>query len=163
MAPRVISPEIRFRRYFVERPCDECWPWTGRTVWRGYGQFSLWPSRIPGGNIRAHRYAWILRNGEIPDGLFVCHRCDNPPCVNPDHLFLGTHQDNMDDMDKKGRRALAPRGQSHYASKLSEDDVRVIRQMLRDGHSAASVATGFGVASSVISEIKTGKAWKSVA
>lgn len=88
----------RFWEKVVTSP-DSCWLWTGAQSPRGYGAFVV--SR---GDVRtASRVSWELVNGPIPDGLWVLHRCDNPPCVNPDHLFLGTHQDNMDDMAQKGR------------------------------------------------------------
>lgn len=81
---------------------DGCWLYMGFRKWDGYG----WLARKRNGKssyLTAHRYAWILTNGEVPDGLHVLHRCDNPPCCNPAHLFLGTHQDNMADKARKGR------------------------------------------------------------
>jgi hypothetical protein len=78
-----------------------CWIWIGSTDTKGYGQ--LWKE---GTQAQAHRVSWELANGLILGGLFVCHHCDNPPCVNPAHLFLGTNQDNMDDMTAKGRKLL---------------------------------------------------------
>jgi hypothetical protein len=77
---------------------DVCWNWKGSTT-RGYGTFKPTGSKIA----YAHRYMWELLNGPIPEGLLVCHRCDNPTCVNPDHLFLGTKKDNVVDMYSKGR------------------------------------------------------------
>lgn len=82
---------------FVEKT-DSCWLWTGAKHPKGYGIFHL-RGRTP----RAHVLSWILHHGPVPRGLCVLHRCDNPPCVNPDHLFLGTPQDNTDDMTRKGR------------------------------------------------------------
>lgn len=81
----------------------ECWNWMLSTDQRGYGQVGFSPSQKTHHTYATHRLAWILANGEINDGLFVLHKCDNPRCVRPDHLFLGTHQDNMDDMVKKDR------------------------------------------------------------
>jgi|SRR3990167_10773979 len=78
-----------------------CWKWTRHTLAHGYGQV-----RYQGRLQQAHRVAWILSHGLIPDGLFVCHHCDNPPCIKPDHLFLGTHTDNMRDCSQKGRFTL---------------------------------------------------------
>lgn len=77
---------------------DSCWIWKAARRPDNYGQF-----KFRGQMMNANRVSWILHNGEIPDGLLVCHRCDNPPCINPDHLFLGSHQDNRTDAVKKGR------------------------------------------------------------
>lgn len=81
------------------RKSDGCWEWTRATTTHGYGKFSVATAVWD----RAHRVAWKLTNGPIPDGMFVCHHCDNPLCVRPDHLFLGTHGDNMRDASTKGR------------------------------------------------------------
>lgn len=91
------SAEERFWRY-VDKT-DECWTWTGGRINGGYGCFSVDGET----NVAAHRFSYQLHNGEIPAGLVVCHRCDNPPCVRPDHLFLGTQLDNVRDMFSKGR------------------------------------------------------------
>ena len=82
-----------------KRGNDECWPWMGATSGRGYGRFSN--KAIPENG--SHRIAWMMSFGQIPAGLFVCHRCDNPSCCNPSHLFLGTAKENTQDMVKKGR------------------------------------------------------------
>jgi hypothetical protein len=83
----------------------ECWEWTRKKA-RGYGRFDVrgWP-------VYAHRIAWVIAFGVIPDGLYVCHSCDNPPCVNPAHLFLGTAKDNMQDKVRKGRHRWGCRAQ----------------------------------------------------
>ena len=97
------TPEDAFRMY-VEREGD-CHVWTGTRYANGYGRV-----KRDGKAIRAHRYAWERENGPIPDGMVVRHKCDNPPCVNPDHLEVGTHQDNVDDMIARGRAAWQKAG-----------------------------------------------------
>src|ERR1700761_415443 len=104
-----------------------CWVWTGSTVVGGYGQF--WLGKQEG----THRLAWRLLRGEISNRLHVLHRCDNTICVNAqDHLFLGTHQQNMEDRDRKGRRN-APRGASHANATLTDADVESIRLLRAQG------------------------------
>lgn len=100
-----------------------------------------------------HRVSWVLNNGEIPTGLHVCHQCDNPPCINPDHLFLGTMADNMRDMANKGR---AKRGEQHHWVKLTEKDVLAIRKMsgLR-----IEIAKKFNVCPANITAIKKRRSW----
>lgn len=91
--------EERFWRFVAPMMDDRgCWEWTGQIGDTGYPKM---------GPHYAHRLSWVMNNGMIPKGLFVCHHCDNPPCVNPKHLFLGTHRDNMQDMVAKGRSKLA--------------------------------------------------------
>lgn len=91
---------------------EECWTWTGARNRVGYGLF--W-GRIEKRWLRAHRVSWEMANGPIPDGLFICHHCDNPPCVNPGHLFLGTQKDNMADCAAKGRVVSnLPAGDDHW-------------------------------------------------
>ena len=105
----------------VQRSVLDCWLWTGSKV-RGYGRFGFRSK-----DQLAHRVSWILTHGEIPDGLLVLHRCDVKACIRPSHLFLGTQQDNMDDMVFK-QRQNAPRGERSGQAKLTEKDVQSIRE-----------------------------------
>jgi hypothetical protein len=89
----------RFETYALKGGPDDCWPWTGQIGENGYGKVKNSPEHV-----QAHRLAWAVHHGTIPKGLFVLHRCDNPPCCNPRHLFLGTHLDNMRDMREKQRQ-----------------------------------------------------------
>lgn len=112
------DPALAARRFWARVDAsagpDECWPWQGPVRSKGYGVWTLFTGpaarRVPQ---VASRIAWELAHGAIPDGLWVLHHCDNPPCVNPRHLFLGTHQDNEDDKTAKGRR---PAGPTHWRS-----------------------------------------------
>jgi endogenous inhibitor of DNA gyrase (YacG/DUF329 family) len=124
--PRPAVP--RFWRYVdkngpipAQRPdLGPCWVWTGSTAGGGYGQFSV-GGRTAHRFIPAHRYCWELHNGPIPAGLWGLHKCDNPPCVRPEHLFIGTCKDNVDDMIRKGRqRNKGTRKKSHANTQLAE-------------------------------------------
>lgn len=129
----------------------------------GYGMLR-WARRDGGDgqNWRAHRMAWVKAYGPIPDGMFVCHRCDNPPCVNPDHLFLGTPGDNSRDRDRKGRH-VALRGESNGSSKLNDDAVRAIRaRYAAGGVSQRALADEFGVDRVAVGFVVNGKTWRHV-
>lgn len=137
-----------------------CWNWT-RPLFKGYG-FATDPMR-QNHSIRAHRLAWISRNGPIPDGLCVLHRCDNRRCVNPEHLFLGTRGDNNRDMTAKGRQ-VSPRGEANPQAKLTEEDVREIRGLHRIGGLKQETIAGlFGISQHRVSDILRGVGWNHVA
>lgn len=134
----------------------ECWKWTGMTV-VGYGTL-----RVNARPTKAHRFSWELHNGPIPDGLFVCHHCDNPACVRPSHLFLGTHSDNMRDMRAKGRagHSVLGLGPDNMNTKLTPDQVRTIRRELREGTSTpAEQCRRYGVEFGTIRAIRRGVTW----
>jgi hypothetical protein len=135
---------------------DACWPWTGCCSEKGYGQIGAGGSARTA--LRAHRVAWELAAGEpVPDGLCVLHNCDNPPCVNPDHLWLGTNDDNVRDRNEKGRRA---RGESLSHTKLNPEAVKVIRFM-RGRASCLLLGRLHAVHHTSISGIWLEKTWRS--
>lgn len=135
-----------------------CWPWTRYKDPNGYGFLSFMARREG-----AHRVAYTIGVGEIPSGLLVCHRCDNPPCCNPAHLFVGTIADNGRDALSKGRcRWGVLRGSDNRHAKLSDSDVRSIRALCAQGHTQISVGRRFGVRQSCVSEIVRGKRWTHV-
>lgn len=138
---------------------DECWPWTAAINWKGYGRFkTLLRSGVPG-HERAHRVAWSLCKGEIPDGSLVLHRCDNPACCNPNHLFLGTTQDNINDKINKNRQL---RGEQIAQAKLNSATIIKIRECLCLGVSQSVIATKFAVSQATVSNIKRKTVWNHV-
>lgn len=149
----------RTRRSLEDRLWDkvdktgEHWLWTGHLAATGYGQISR--GGRGEGLVTTHRAAWEVSCGPIPEGLFVLHRCDIRPCCRPDHLFLGTAKDNSQDMVSKGR-GVAYRGVSHAQHKLTDDQVREIRQRVRAGEKQTVVARDFGVSSAFVSQLVRG-------
>ena len=133
-----------------------CWNWTAALAGKGYGQMKLPKQRKQG---YAHRLSYMIHKGEIPNGKYVCHTCDNPKCVNPDHLFLGTSKDNQQDMKSKGRHLYGERNTEH---KLTEDAVRKIKQLVSDGISQSKIADMFGIQQMTVSRIKRGQRWSHV-
>lgn len=110
----------------------------------------------------AHRVSYEMNVGKIPDGLHVCHTCDNPKCVNPNHLFLGTHTDNMRDMFAKGRCVRNQKGSLNNASKLTEEDVVAIKYMRKNGFKLRVIAEKYGVSLTTISAVMCKQNWSSV-
>lgn len=141
------------------RAPDECWPWTGSRTEGGYGR-----SMVGGGRWRAaHRVAWTLQRGPIPARMEVCHRCDNPPCVNVDHLFVGTRKENSDDMDRKGRRVVNnTKGSKRWNSLLTEDIVRDARRRAALGESRMALAVEYGVSVLTLYSVIAGRSWRHV-
>lgn len=150
---RAITP-IKVRFWRQVKKTTKCWEWTGQRQGRGYGFFfpdGTAKGRKVHGGTTAHRMAWRLQRGEIPRGLLVCHKCDNKLCVRPAHLFLGTHQDNLFDMFRKG-------GLDRF--KLTVSHVDKIRRRHSAGEGAESLSKSFGVARITIRNLIDGETWK---
>lgn len=131
----------------------ECWPWLGMPSPKGYGTFKLHKA------YRAHRVALCLTGVSIPKGMQVCHRCDNPICCNPAHLFVGTNQDNRNDCVQKGRQQ---HGERHCCAKLTVEDVRFIRQPVKNGKGTTALGRIYNVNEATIRDVVTQKTWKGV-
>ena len=143
---------------------DTCWIWTAGSRGYGYGAFKFGNKTVD-----SHRVSYILFKGEIPSGIFVCHTCDNPKCVNPDHLWLGTHSDNMKDAYNKGRLNIPTtsrfkKGHKAVNRKLTDEQVKEIKHILKTATklSLNDIAELFNVKRTVISDIKRGKAYFNV-
>lgn len=136
---------------------DACWLWEASTTTRGYGQIS----RDSDGNmIKAHRASYIMAYGEISEGLQVCHSCDIPTCVRPDHLFLGTCADNLKDRNNKNRQA---KGEVLGSSKLKEKDINTIRETYSLGSKTMQeIALDYGVCNATVWNVINNKTWKHV-
>lgn len=135
-----------------------CIEWQGSCTSAGYGQTSL-----DGKHWYTHRLAYTLAFGDIPSGLMVRHMCENRKCGNPDHLRLGTNQENMQDrLDSGHKRAVTFGGENHHNSKLTEDRVVELRNRLRTGETAAQISQDFGVSVSAIGRAATGITWADV-
>ena len=143
----------------LERDLDivvgQCWE---HRVKRPHGYSRVW---LYGQELLAHRVAYAVWRGPIPDGLYVLHNCDNRPCCNPSHLFLGTHQDNMDDMYGKGRGKKAS-GEKLPQTKLSESKVLQIKTLIRDGFKNPEIGRQFDVSTATIHNIRHNKVWKHI-
>lgn len=141
-------PEVRFQASFMPEPNSGCWLWIGSASPNGYGALV-----VRGKKTKAHRYSWMLHNGNIPDGMWVLHKCDVPACVNPEHLFLGSCADNVSDRDAKGRQAS---GERNGSAKLAPQQVDEIRKSVLSQRKLAKI---YGVSFGAISKIKTGRYW----
>ncbi len=140
-----------------------CWEWNGGICRSGYGTFRALFGDI-GYTYSAHRIAYFLKYGPIPDGLLVCHKCDNRSCCNPDHLFLGNHSKNAKDMVSKGRWG-GPTGitGTHKGAKLKADQIIEIRRRYSEGRlSQSALASEYMVHQTVIGDILNRKTWKEV-
>jgi hypothetical protein len=153
---------IRFWKYVHKT--DDCWLWTGKSLTDfGYGLINM------GGKYgkieRAHRVSWLIHYGPIPDGMFVCHQCDNPLCVRPDHLFLGTPADNNHDMQRKGRydRVKRAKGERHWNASLTNEQVIAIREeYARGGITQLALASKYSITVQNINRIVHRQVWKHI-
>jgi HNH endonuclease len=149
----------RFWEYIKKGEVDECWEWQGaKDTSTGYGVIGSGRQGIKGRTQRIHRVSWKIHFGD-PGDQYVLHKCDNRPCGNPHHLFLGTHQDNMKDRDQKGRGLM---GEQANQAKLTEREVKEIKIRLANRESHRNIAKLYKVSPSIICRINTGKAWKHV-
>ena len=156
-------PVVRFEESYMPEPNSGCWLWLGSVWGNGYGRI-----KINGECKKASRASWEIHNGAIPTGMYVCHRCDNPACVNPDHLFLGTPKDNIADCIKKGRlpnnsgnkvfrENMGRPGEKNRFAKLTESQVISIR---KDGRRYVEISKDYGITPECVSQIVNRKTWK---
>jgi hypothetical protein len=146
--------KARFEAKFCHGRRDRCWPWLGATFQDGYGQFWIAPKLA-----RAHRISYLIFKGLIPKGKYVLHSCDNPICVNPHHLFLGTHDSNMEDCRKKGRMA---KGEQNGRAVLTQQSIIQIFELQEKGWGCYKLARKFRVSHMAIRSVLLGITWKHV-
>lgn len=154
----VLNPEGFWAKVDRSGGPEACWPWTAGLS-KGYGEVSSDPP------LQAHRVAFALATGTVqPKGMHICHSCDNPPCCNPAHLWLGTPGQNARDAIRKGRRCYdaAPRGSSHGNAKLSEAEVAAILRAVASGETHKALGRRFGVSRVTVQDIARGRTWRHV-
>ena len=143
----------RFNAKWVLNKANGCWEWTGATADKGYGSIKIPKQRR---QIPAHRLSYLIHKGEIPEGKCVLHKCDNPRCVNPEHLFTGTKLDNAQDMVSKMRHCF---GEKQWMHKLSEADARKVLELVAQGVKQTRIAQMLGIGPMQVSRIKRGHRW----
>ena len=155
-ARALLDPAFQRRYWAKTQKSDGCWTWTGSKTGSGYGDIRFKGART--GRIYAHRAAWLLAHGgTIPDGLDVCHHCDNRTCVNPKHLFVGTRAANVHDCIRKDRHA---RGERHGRAVLTARQVRTILARLAGGETHRSIAQDYSVRRETVTKISAGHRWR---
>lgn len=156
--PKPLCEQKTIARFWSKvRKTDKCWIWVGQMQPPSfkYGRFML--KKRP---LFAHRVSWEINNGPIPEGLYVLHSCDNPPCVNPSHLSVGTKKENSRQMVERGRgRHQIYRGEDHPNSKLSEENISDIRRLASDGMAKKEIGMRFGVSDTMVGYIVRRKSW----
>jgi len=152
---RILCNSENYEKQFMEKvvKTDTCWIWKASKSDRGYGNYKTKDLKI----MRAHRASYEIYKGIIPNGMLVCHTCDNPSCVNPDHLFLGTPKDNMDDMKKKGRSKYKNRDSGKIGVKLTSSQVNEIIELRRKKIRAKEIAKIYGICPAYVYEIANKK------
>lgn len=173
MVKEIISTEIPnltqsvidrfFSKVALTANDNKCWEWLGSKRRNGYGRISITVSKNKDKSFSAHRMSYLITNKTLPLDKVVMHSCDNPSCVNPKHLSLGTNKDNTNDMMKKGRvKKIFKDGEKHPNSKLKNEDIFNIRNLLEKGKTQKFISELYGVNQSLISYIKSNKYWNHI-
>jgi hypothetical protein len=161
MSKIIIEPHIVDRFWGYVDKSGGCWNWKAGLFTNGYGQF-----RVGKKKMKAHRVAYLINGGEIPEGKILCHKCDNPKCVNPSHLTLADHKFNAQDRVAKGRSAInrmnGKPGELNPSAKLKESQVLEIIKLRKEGCAAKQLAKKFSVSISLIYTIARGKLWQQI-
>jgi hypothetical protein len=160
--PRKNSHEplvVRFWMFVDKKEADDCWNWTGNIQSNGYGRFSVGSKED--GSDGAHRVSWRLANNQdIPKGMHIMHKCDNPSCVNPNHLTIGTAKQNTQDMIRKGRKkTIAPLGTENGKSLLDAEKVLLIRS---SNLNHAALGRQLGVSPNCVRGVRIGRTWSHI-
>lgn len=132
-----------------------CWEWQGSRNKKGYGHLS-YKRKVE----LAHRISWLMFKGKIPNDMKVCHKCDNPPCINPSHLFLGSQKENVKDMFQKKRKIHE--GINHPGAKLTNENIKEIRKLLREGKTQQYIADKYNISNGHVGSIKHRRTWKEI-